>query len=110
MTPLIKFFPAVITRLDPMQNVSIFLQIFLPQGEIEIHPEFHVSGKDGLSQQIPGELIAESWNEKPNVWSAIFNLRLADITPGDYTLKANIPISEEGPVLSKEVKLTVLRH
>lgn len=106
----IKFFPAVINRLEPMQDVSIFLQVFLPQGKIEIHPKFQVSGKDGLSQQISRELIAESWNEKSNVWSGIFKLDLKSMISDDYTLKVEIPVSEEGPVMSKDVKLIILRH
>ena len=61
-----KFFPAVINRFQLMQDVFLFLQVFFPQGRMKGQPHFSVSG-DGLSQVIPGELTAESWNERSNV-------------------------------------------
>lgn len=101
----IKFFPSIINLFPQVQNSSVFLQVFLPQGKIEIRPEFTISGQEITSELIPGELVAESWNEKSKVWSCIFNLDLGDGISGDYTLKVEIPVSEEGPVLSKEVTL-----
>jgi len=104
-----KFFPAVINRFQLMQEASLFLQVFLPQGRMKVQPNFQVS-EDGLSQMIPGELTAESWNENSKVWSGIFNLNLKKVTFGDYALKVEIPVSEETPALSKEVKLIKLSY
>ena len=105
----IKFFPAIINRFQLMQDVSLFLQVLLPQGRMKVQPIFQIS-KDGISQVVQGELIAESWNERSNVWSGIFNLDLSSLSPGDYALKLSLPVYEEGPVLSREVKLIKLRY
>jgi VWFA-related protein len=106
----IKFFPAVTNQFHRMQNASIFLQVFIPHGRIEISPRFEISGEGKLNQRIPGKLVAESWNQKLKVWSGIFNLELENVIFGDYILKAEISLSEEGPLLSKEVKLIKLRY
>lgn len=76
---------------------------------MKVQPHFSVSG-DGLSQVIPGELTAESWNKRSNVWSGIFNLDLSGLPPGDYILKASLPVYDEGPVLCKELNLIKLRY
>jgi len=104
-----KFFPAVINRFQLMQDVFLFLQFFLPQGRMKVQPKFQVS-EDGLSQVIHGELTAESWNDRSNVWSGIFNLDLSSLSPGDYTLKVKLPVYEEGPILDKDMKLTILDY
>ena len=106
----IKFLPSVTNRFQRMGNASVFLQIYLPQGKIEVHPRFQVSGKERQSQRLPGEIVAESWKKKSKVWSGIFNINLSTVFFGDYTLKVEIPVSEEGPVLSREVNLTKLRY
>jgi len=106
----IKFFPAVTNQFLKMQNASVFLQLFIPQGKIEISPGFEISGEGRLTQQVLGKMVAESWNERSNVWSGILNLDLSSLPPGDYTLKVNLPVYEEDPVLSKEVKLIKLRY
>ena len=106
----IKFFPSIVNQFQRMQDASVLLQVFIPQGKIKISPEFEISGEGRLTQSIPAEVVAESWNEKSNVWSGIFNLNLRAVIFGDYTLKVEIPISEESNVLNIEVKMTKLRY
>jgi VWFA-related protein len=106
----IKFFPSIVNQFQRMQDASVFLQVFIPQGKIEISPEVEISGEGRLTQHLPGELVAESWNEESNVWSGIFNLNLKNVIFGDYSLKVEIPVSEKGFTLSREVKLIKLRN
>ena len=106
----IKFFPSITNRFQRMQDASVFLQIHLPQGKTEIQPKFKVSGKGRLTQRIQAEIVAEAWNKKSKVWSGIFNLQLRTMIFGEYSLKVEIPISEESPALSREVKLIKLRY
>ncbi|MDH5203451.1 MAG: VWA domain-containing protein [Nitrospirota bacterium] len=105
-----KFFPAVTNRFQEIQDASVFLQVFVPQGKIDISPQFKISGNGRFIQHIAGELVTESWNKESKVWSGIFNLNLENVMFGDYILKAEILLSEEGPVLSKELKLIKLRY
>ena len=105
----IKFLPKVTRQFKQQEDVSVFMQIYLPKGKIEIQPEFIVAGKDNLSNRIQGELIAESWNNRSKVWSGIFKLNLDTVNVGESTLKIEVPISEERAVISNEVKLTKLR-
>jgi VWFA-related protein len=104
----IKFFPRITNQFANREEASVFLQIYLPQGKKEIHPEFFVKGEDNLLHPISGEVAAESWNEKSKVWSAIFKLDLSSGALGDNSLHVEISVSEGGAVLNKELKLTVL--
>jgi len=106
----IKFLPSVINQFHRIQNASVFLQMYLPQGKITVSPRFTISKNGGISQRISGEVIAESWDKKTKVWSGIFNLGLRTLFHGDYVLLVEIPVSKEEPVLKKEVKLTKLRY
>ena len=106
----IKFFPVVTGQFQRMQNASVFLQVYMPGGKSALQPEFEVSGEGRPTQRIPGKRIAESWNEKSNIWSSLFNLEIRGVIFGDYILKIQIPLSEEGQVLFKEVELKKLRY
>ena len=106
----IKFFPTIVNQFQQMQDASVFIQVFVPQGKIEISPTFEISGEGRLAQRLPVGFVAESWNEESNVWSGIFNLNLENVIFGDYILKVKIPVSEEGPPLSKEVQLIKLPY
>ena len=105
----IKFFPQVTGRFSKNREAFVFLQIYLPLGKKESQPEFQVLGEGSLFHRIPAELVAESWNKKSKVWSGIFKLDLRAGRLGDNSLKVEIPVSEEGAVLSKEVNLTVFK-
>jgi len=105
----IKFFPAVTNQFQRMQNASVFLQVYLPQGRTKISPNFSVLIRKDLAQSVPAEKVVESWDKKSKIWSVIFNLDLASVFPGDYILKVNLPVSEE-TVLSQEVKLFKLEY
>jgi len=106
----IKFYPAVTNRFQRMQKASIFLQIYLPRGKVDLDPKFEVSGEERLGQQVYGEMVAESWNTKSNILSVLFNLDLRGVIFGDYILRIEIPLSGEDRILCKEVELKKLRY
>lgn len=84
------------------------MQIYLPQGKNEIQPEFLVSKEDSPSYSIPGELVAESWNEKSKVWSGIFKLDIRNLSAGDNSLEVKILAYGKDSVISREVELTLI--
>ncbi|MFQ5722286.1 MAG: VWA domain-containing protein, partial [Candidatus Aminicenantales bacterium] len=106
----IKFYPAVTNRFQRMQDASVFLQAYLPGGKVKVNAEFTVLREGRVWQEIRGEKVAEAWNRRSKVWCGIFKLNMRGISPGDYTLRVNLILSEGGPVLSKEVRLTKLRY
>ncbi|NIO49495.1 MAG: VWA domain-containing protein [Candidatus Aminicenantes bacterium] len=105
----IKFLPRITNQFANREEASVFLQIYLPQGKKEIQPEFLIKGEDSLLRPLSGVVSAESWNKKSKVWSAIFKLDLKSATLGENSLYIEIPLSDEGAVLSNELKLTILR-
>ena len=84
------------------------MQVYLPRGRKNITPEFHVTGEKRIFP-LNAELIADSWNNKLKIWNAIFKLDFKDVITGDIILKMEIPVSEEGDVLNKEMKLSLFR-
>ena len=105
-----KFFPLVTNRIQRAQDTAVFLQIYLPKGKIEVHPQFFAVRNEGAAQQIHGEMLAGTWNGKLKVWSGLFHLDLKNIISGDHTVKVEITVSDSGPVLSKEMKLIKLSY
>jgi len=104
----IKFFPKVTNQFLRRDAASVFFQIYLPQEKIKIQPEFLIKGEDRILHLLPGKLAAESWNKKSKVWSGIFSLDLSTAVLGQSSLHVEIPVSDEGAVLSKEIKITLL--
>lgn len=107
----VKFFPSVTNTFQRMQDVSLFLQVYFPQRKFGIRPKLQISEEKRSSAQfISGKIIAEFWNENSKVWSGIFNLNLRGVTFGTHTLNVEIPVSEEAPSLSKDVKFIRLHY
>ena len=105
-----KLFPAVTNRFQRMQDAAVFLQIHLPGGKADISPMFVVSGEGRLTQRVPAELIAEEWNKKSKVWSGIFNLQLRNVIYGEYNLAVEIPDSEGGEAMKRDLRLVKLQY
>jgi len=105
----IKFFPKVTNQFKKWEGASVFMQLYLPRGKPKIQPEFLLLGEDRSLRPLPKLLVSEFWNEKLNVWSSIFKLDLDKGTLGENSLYVEFPESEEGAVLSKEMKLTIIR-
>jgi VWFA-related protein len=107
----IKFYPQVTNRFSRNQeSIYVFIQIYDPQGAGQIQPEFLISRKDGLSQMIPGELVAKSWNKKLKVWSGIFRLSFSSVWIGDSIFQVKVPLSEGEAISSKKLRLTKLTY
>ena len=109
----IKFVPRVINLFSMRQESIVFLQVYAPQGEKMIKPEFLVFREaDGESQStsIPGELVAGSYNQKSKVWSGIYKLNLFDVRVGENVFQALIPVADGNPIASQKTKLIKLRN
>ena len=100
----------VTNRIQRSQDTAVFLQIYLPKGEIEVNPQFLAVKNDGAIQQIYGEMLAGDWNRKLKVWSGLFHLDMKNIISGDHTMRVEIPMSASDPVLSKEMRLIMLSY
>jgi len=107
----IKFVPRVTNLFSMRQESFVFLQVYAPQGEKMIKPEFLVFREaDGESQStsIPGELVAGSYNQKSKVWSGIYKLDLFDVRVGENVFQARIPVTDGSPIASQKTKLIKL--
>ena len=105
----IKFFPKVTNQFKKWEGASVFMQLYLPRGKPKTAPEFLLLGEDRSLRPLPQVLVSELWNEKLNVWSSIFKLDLDQGNLGENSLYVEIPGPEQGSVLSKEMKLTIIR-
>ncbi|MEE9390674.1 MAG: VWA domain-containing protein [Candidatus Aminicenantaceae bacterium] len=105
----IKFFPKVTNQFKKWEGVSVFMQLYLPHGKTKMQPEFLLLGEDKSLRALPKVLLSEFWNEKLRVWSSIFKLELDQGALGENSLYVEIPESEEEAVLSKKMKLTIIR-
>jgi len=105
----IKFFPKVTNQFKKWEGASVFMQLYLPRGKPKIQPEFLLLGEDKRLRPLPKVLLSEFWDEKLKVWSSMFKLDLDQGILGESSLYVEIPETEEGSVLSKEMKLTIIR-
>ena len=101
-----KFFPKIAGSFSRTEGAFIFCQIYYPQGP-PIEARFDLIDKNGLTQRIEGEKVAEFLDKSSKVWSGAFKLDIKNITAGDYDLKIGIPSLAAGPQLIKEMKLAL---
>jgi len=103
-----KFYPKVTNQFFKQEKASVFAQIYLPQGKAEIQPEFIIRGEDKSIRYVPGELVAESWDKKSKIWSAIFSLDLDQAVLGENIFSIEMAGLGEKVVSSREIQLTIL--
>jgi VWFA-related protein len=107
----LKFVPQVTNRFSGRQGtVYAFLQVYDPRGEGKIQPEFAVSRREGPTQAIARELVAESWNKKSKIWSGIFKLDFSPVAVADNTLQVRLPGPEGEGVSSREIRFKKLDY
>lgn len=104
----IKFYPEVINRFFQQEGAHVFMQVYLPQGDKGVQPEFSIQGEDGISHHIEGKLKAESWNRKSKIWNSLFFLNISPAAIGDNVLRVEIPGVGKNMNLAKEAKLTII--
>jgi len=109
----IKFTPRVTNLFSMREEGFIFFQVFAPQGEEMIKPEFLVFGEDegkNQSVNIPGELVVGSFNQKSKAWSGIYKLDLSEVPVGRNFFQARIPVADGHPIASQKIKLIKLQN
>ncbi|NIO49645.1 MAG: VWA domain-containing protein [Candidatus Aminicenantes bacterium] len=104
----IKFYPKVTNQFFKQEKASVFAQIYLPQGKEDIQPEFIIRSEDKSIRYVPGELVAESWDKKSKIWSAIFSLDFNQATLGENIFRIEMAGTGEKVVSSREIELTIL--
>ncbi|MDH4217680.1 MAG: hypothetical protein OEW23_02745 [Candidatus Aminicenantes bacterium] len=108
----IKFVPRVTNLFSMRQENFVFLQVYAPQGEEMVKPEFLVfreAEEESQSRSIPGELVVGSYNQKSKVWSGIYKLDLFDARVGENVFQARIPVTDGDPIASQKIKLVKLQ-
>lgn len=106
----IKFFPKIIDSFAQEESSAVFLQVYMPQGKQDIHPEISIVGEDEIPYPVEASVTAESWNNKIKIWSGIFHVDLSIAFPGDNMLIIEYPGAEEDSPLKRELKVTVLEE
>ncbi len=109
----IRFLPKVNNLFGALEDGYVFLQIYAPQGESAIRPEFLIfpAGEEGASgTEVPGERLAGSFDPNTKVWSGIYKLNLFSVFVGDHFLQASIPASDGEAISSPKIKLVKLRQ
>ncbi len=104
----IKFYPKITNQFFKQEKASVFMQIYLPQGKGKIQPEFIIIGEDKSIRYVPGELVAESWDKKSKIWSAIFSLDFNQAALGENSFTIEMAGTGEKVVSSREIQLTIL--
>jgi len=105
-----RFVPRVINKFSQWGDAAyLFVQIYFPQGNYQIHPEFSIADGNEDNRSIKGKLMAESWNKRTKVWSSLFYIDISPCDTGENVLRVVISGAEKGLRLIKELNIKVLR-
>jgi len=105
----LKFLPQVTSRFARGQvSAYAFLQVYDPQGAGRFRPEFRVSRGESFSQTIAAEPVAESWNKKARIWTAIFKLDFGPVAVADNILQVRLPGPEGEGGTMREIRFKKL--
>jgi len=105
-----KFYPSVMNQFKQGERAGVFVQIFSPQGGLEIGARFFLSQDGKKIRELSGEVVETLEERGTKIWNAGFSLNIDDITAGDYLLVVEVEILDAGSELSKEVPLRIKKE
>ena len=103
-----KFTPIGSNRFFASENVALFLQVDMKDGEISLDSEFILLQNDMIQSKIPFEEIKESWNKKAKIRNIVYKLNLAGLSPGEYNLEVKLTNDLNDQVIEKRILINIL--
>jgi len=85
-----KFYPMGSNQFSGGENISLFMQVFTTQKEVEFTPQFSLIQNGIEVGRVPVEIVKKSWNKKAKIQNIVFNLNFGDFAKGDYELKISL--------------------
>jgi hypothetical protein len=101
----IKFFPKIIHSIAQEESSAVFMQVYMPQGKLDLTPDMAVVGEDEIPYPVEARMVAESWSNKLKIWSGVFSIDLSIAFPGENTLMIEYPDTEEDSPLRRDLKV-----
>jgi len=103
-----KFYPMGSNKFNASENVSLFLQVNMRDGEIRLDPEFVLLQNNMIQSKIPFETIKESWNKKAEIRNIVYKLNFAGLLPGEYNLDVRLINVLNDQVIEKRILINLL--
>jgi hypothetical protein len=104
----IKFLPRITHRFYRSEGLYVFMQVYAPGGQKDLLPEFELKDGGGSFHSFEGKLIAEHWDTKHRIWSALFSFDLSRCSPGDGVLTVSLPDALGQVGSSREFRISIL--
>jgi hypothetical protein len=106
----IKFLPRIIHRFYRSERLHIFMQVYSPGGQKEPLPEFEFKDVGGNFHMLEGKPVAEHWDAKNKIWSALFSFDLGRCPVGDGVLTVVLPDASGQTGSIREFKISILNR
>jgi hypothetical protein len=103
-----KFYPMGSNQFNASENFALFLQVNMKDGNINLEPEFVLLQNDMIQSKIPFETIRESWNKKAEIRNMVYQLNLAELSPGEYNLEVKLTNDLNDQVIEKRIRINIL--
>ncbi len=103
-----KFYPMGSNQFSREENISLFIQVFTSQKEVEFTPQFPLFQNDIEVGIVPVEVVKKSRNKKANILNVIFNLDFRNFTKGDYALKISLTDSMNKQRIEKRLLVKII--
>ena len=104
----IKFLPNITHRFYRSEWLHVFMQVYSPGGQKELLPEFELKDGGGSVHLLGGKHVAEHWDAKDKIWSALFFFDLGHCSAGDGVLTVSLPDADDQTGSSQEFKISIL--
>lgn len=98
-----KFYPMGSNQFNTGENISLFIQVFISQKEVEFTPQFPLFQNGIEVGRVPIKVVKKSWNKKAKILNIVFDLNFRDITKGDYELQISLTESMSKQKIEKRI-------
>jgi len=103
-----RFYPMGSNQFNSGENISLFMQIYLPEKMDLSNPEILLFQENEEISKIESNVVKELWNPKAKVLNVAYNLNFSSIQKGIYRLQIVLHESSSQNQIDKSISITIL--
>jgi len=103
-----KLYPMGSNQFNASEIVSLFLQVNMKDGKVNLDPQFVLLQSGRIHGDIPFEIVKESWNKNAEIRNIVYKLNFANFSPGEYMLDIRLMNALNDQVIEKRILINLL--
>ena len=103
-----KLHPMGLNSFKPRKDVALFIQLYSPQKDINLEPEFSIFQEGQQIGVIPARVVDRLWDKDARVWNCVYSLDFSRVPRGEYDLELKWGDSSVGQKAGEHIRFRII--